>query len=909
MPRLHSLLRLLLILVAFMPGLAQASVTKGAIKGQAIDEGGLPIPGVLVTITSENMMGPRQSDSDADGRFYFQELAPGIYELTAEKAGFATYKRTNLTVNIGRTIPVTIEMALATAAEEIVVESSRAVIDTESANRGSVLTKEFLERIPAGRSYQSAVQMTAGVTGGSNPNVGGSSSNENTYMLDGVNITDPVTGTFSLNFNFDSIEQIEVLTSAFDPEYGVNLGGAINVVTETGGNTLEFQTGVRYTNGNWSPRLDSRYAADGTELIPTDFDSQYDTYSVSVKVSGPIVRDKAWFIISYQMSRSLVANVGIDLPRDFDGHYLFGKLTVQPSSSHRFTVLGQTDPSTIDNVDQSDRFVQPEAQPRQAQGGYVTSLQWDWYISPETFLETKALVQKSYIESYGVPCTHNQDLGYHPCQEDELENTIDFVTPGRFGVNNAFDSGNVVSYQFDDRWRGTLTTKFSLLRLELLGSHDLKAGLEGDLYVWNRTIGIPGNVYYYDINLLAYDPDTLNNYYRVETTGPFNYVSDAERVGAFLQDVYKPIDNLTFRYGFRYDRQVFRNDVGEAVTDTGLWGPRFAVIWDPWANSKTKIVGAVGRFNDTSRLGVADYLRQSGFGSKLVLGEYFVPASETWGSELGASYSYFPLENTNTVLDNTTAPRADAFNVGAEREIFPDTAVLLYFNGKFTRNLYAFDELNLFWDSDGYNTIGNANGSTDTYYRLRTPNIARRDYYRTDLGVNRVWADRWELQATYSYTVSKGSVQGSPSSFLQVPGQVEHYINGLLGTDIRHDIAAGMAWDIPNDPWTTQLGAIVQMESGYPTTRSYDNGSLYGAGSLLKDTIGTYARSVTWWRMSLLVQQTIPVRKGDLQGVVEFTNITNNRYGWSAWHSYDNRWITYDRMNPIQVTVGAEYQF
>ena len=72
-------------------------------------------------------------------------------------------------------------------------------------------------------------------------------------MLDGVNITDPVTGTFSLNFNYDAIEQIEVLTSAFDPEYGYNLGGSINVITRSGGNTLEVNTGIFYTNGNWAP--------------------------------------------------------------------------------------------------------------------------------------------------------------------------------------------------------------------------------------------------------------------------------------------------------------------------------------------------------------------------------------------------------------------------------------------------------------------------------------------------------------------------------------------------------------------------------------------------------------------------------------------------------------------------------
>ena len=113
---------------------------------------------------------------------------------------------------------------------------------------------------------------------------------------------------------------------------------------------------------------------------------------------------------SYQYTRSLISNVGIDLPRDFDGHYVFTKLTAQPSAEHRITVIAQANPTSIDNQLQGDRFVKPDAQMRQAQGGYLTSLQWDWFISPEMFLETKTLLQKTYIEATSVPCTHDGDL-------------------------------------------------------------------------------------------------------------------------------------------------------------------------------------------------------------------------------------------------------------------------------------------------------------------------------------------------------------------------------------------------------------------------------------------------------------------------------------------------------------------
>ena len=107
------------------------------------------------------------------------------------------------------------------------------------------------------------------------------------------------------------------------------------------------------------------------KLAPTDFDSKYRTTQLSGKVSGPVIRDRMWFIASYQYSRTLIARTGIDLPRDFDGHYVLGKLTYSPNASHRFTLLGQTDPTTIDNTDQSTRFINPEAQGSSSTGWMV----------------------------------------------------------------------------------------------------------------------------------------------------------------------------------------------------------------------------------------------------------------------------------------------------------------------------------------------------------------------------------------------------------------------------------------------------------------------------------------------------------------------------------------------------------
>ena len=902
---LKTLLTLLFTSFVLYGSPAHAQTT-GTIKGIVIDEGGLEIPGVMLTVESPALIGGAQQQySDANGRFLFSKLPPGVYSLRSEKPNFATVLRPNLQVLIGRNVNLTVEMIAQVAGEELIVEDSRPTLDTEQTSRGEVLSKDFLDRIPAGRSYQSVISSTPGVIGGGNPNVAGAGYNENTYMLDGVVITDPVTGTFSVNFNFDAIEQIEVLTGAFDPEYGQNLGGQINIVTETGGNTLEFLTNIWYETANWSPKMDARYASDGAELAPTGFDSQYSTFQVSSKVSGPIVRDKAWFILSYEMARSLIANVGVDLPRDYEGHYLMAKLTAQPNAAHRFTALLQADPTSVDNIKQSDRFVEPEAQMRQAQGGFVASGHWDWFYSPEIFAETKLTVQKSYIEVSGVPCTHNEGLGYHACDDDELENTLDFTTPGRLGISNAFDADNAYYFQFDDRWRVRAESKVSVLQREFFGFHDIKAGVEYDWTYWDWVVGYPGNMYFVDLNEVTYDPNTYQNYYWVESTAPFHNVQGGWHIGTFLQDVYKPVDNLTFRYGVRYDRSVMAADNNDKVVNVGVFGPRFYMAWDPWGDEKTVIRGGYGRFNSISNLGVANDLSQSGFGYKLYLGEYF----GTFTNPSSENADVSPLENTNTAHDNLTAPHSDEFTIGGAREIIQDLVFDAAFTAKFTRNIYVFDETNVVWDEDGYNYIALSNGDVASYFRLRTPSQSRRDYFQTDVSLKKNFSDRWLLMSTYSYVVSKGTIQTGSGDGLAVPPQYELRY-GNLGTDVRHQVKTSASYDLPNDPWTTRVGMQFQYYSGYPVTRYYYTVG-YGGAYQLKDNIGEYARTEPVYYLDFLVQQAIDVRRGKLWLIGQVENIVNAQQADSATTAVgtQNRWYIYSRQNPLEIALSLKYEY
>jgi hypothetical protein len=797
--------------------------------------------------------------------------------------------------------------------EEIVDAVSSQAIDTESTTVGTVLSKDFLQRIPTGRSYQQAVQVAQGVTGGSNPNMGGGASNENTYMLDGATVTDPVTGTFGNNFNYDAIQQIEVILGGYEPEYGNSLGGIINLVTLSGTNNLEFETSVYYLNGDWRPRMDERLTADGFQLGPTGFDSTLQLLQVSARVSGPLVRDKAWFVFSYQHSRSLIANTGIRQRQDYDGHYMLAKLTIQPNSSHRVTLLFQTDPTSIDNIAQSNPFVKPEAQGRQWQGGYVGQARWQWFLNEKMNLDTRVNVQGVSVEGNAVPCTHNRDVDWHPCRPGEAEGYVDFFTAGRVGSFGASDSVNWGLFNFSDRNRFSGSMKFSVLAVQdpLGGTHDLKFGVEGNQFVNNNLVGYSGNTLYVDRNLANFDPETFTNWYWIEASQPIVQRLTGSTWNFFLQDAYKPISNLTIKYGVRFDRSVLRNDVGDPVIEGALLAPRFFAAWDPFGDQKTKIAGGWGRFNDAGRQSLANFTSIGQFGYKLYFGELLGPDGSV--GHQGSMADIVPRRNIDTAWENLRLPSIDEFIFILQRQLVSDVVLGANFSARFTRHLYEPDETNIIYDEDGSAVIGARRGDPlNNYLRLRTPREARRNYYRLDFSLTKQSSRRWFGTLQYSYTFQNGSSANSLSgSFINDPQTRYHY--GRLLNVRPHSLVSYIVWQLPTDPWSISLSAIAQWESGAPLERFYwhDQGVTTGGYGLRIRQRGQYFKFNDEWKIGFGYRQQFDIRKGKIELSADILNAFNNRApsSLSSFLYQENRLFAFSRQRPLQLQIGLSYEF
>ncbi|MCB9677550.1 MAG: TonB-dependent receptor [Alphaproteobacteria bacterium] len=895
------------------------AATTGALEVVVTDRDDLEVPNAEVSLGGLHMVGGTQvRTTDASGRARFANLVPATDYEVVVKAPVGEVGSPPVTVQAGRITVLELELGKVT---EITVERPKTV-DLRDTSDSRILDRKMLDLAPTGRTTEGGTALLGGaqgVTRGANANFGGAASDENSYTIDGVQITDPVTGTFSANFNYEAIEQLELLLGGYMPEHGVSLGAVVNIVTASGSNELQFSSSVFYTNGDWRPRLDERLAADGAVLSPSGFDNSFSTLQLSAMVSGPIVRDKAFFVLSYQHSRSLIGVSGTPQRRDFDGHYVLGKLTIQPALQHRFTAFVQMDPTTIDNTYQGDPFIKAAAQGRQSQGGLVGSARWLWALGDDIDLDTAITAQRSFIERGGVPCTHDRNSDKNKCRPDEAQDTVDWYSPGRDGIGGAYDTVNNVLFDFDDRSRLNIGTKLSMRAVEdpMGGLHDLKAGVEVQQLFWDKTFGVNGNLLQVDTNAVPFDPESFTNLYWIEYSRPLTFQTTGTQTSAFVQDSWKVFDNLTVNFGTRFDRAVLRNDSDEAVLDAALWGPRLYAAWDPFRDQKTKIAGGFGRFNDTGRLSVADFTSRSGFGSKLYLGEQFGDGTGVgFLNGQSQSFDYQPNRTTNTAHDRLKNPHTDEVVLILEREIAKATVLSSRTSARLTRNLYEYDEQSVVYDEQGTTNIGSRYGDPDTsYYRVRTPALARRTVYTWDLEARRVFHRRMAATLAYTFTQALGSSASSLSgSFANDPQTAFNY--GPIPNAQQHTVRAVGLWEIPLDPWTPQIGAFLVAGSGIPVERYYWENTGQGSYGARIAPRNAYTRLDPFWDLSVRYQQTIPTRTGSLRLSFEAQNLTNNRAGGrisstqltgGRFLDETGRAIRVERQDPLRLQLGVRY--
>ena len=228
---------------------AYAQLDRGTISGTVKDTSGGVVPGVTVTATSAATQQQRTTVTDGTGFYTFPNLQPGRYDVSAELQGFK--KATRAGVQLDASGAITLEFSLDPGAltEEVTVTAEASILQTDVAIRKTVEAKDIELLSFNGRNPIGVPGLKAGVIGGSFNNAGamsltaggfninGGRSDEAVVYVDGAVATRTRSAGSMVGVqNPDTVQEVQVLTANYMPEYGRSSGGQIRFISKSGSN-------------------------------------------------------------------------------------------------------------------------------------------------------------------------------------------------------------------------------------------------------------------------------------------------------------------------------------------------------------------------------------------------------------------------------------------------------------------------------------------------------------------------------------------------------------------------------------------------------------------------------------------------------------------------------------------------
>jgi hypothetical protein len=306
MPRFLTIATLLFVCAA-SPAFAQFETA--ALIGTVTDNSRGVVSDAMITATNTDTGVTVTRRTDANGHYEFVTLRIGNYLVTAEKAGFALALAENIRLEVGARLRVDLGLQVGQLTERIEVSAVASLLETDTSQRGQVITGEQTRALPLnGREYSSLALLTTGVrlsalnTGGFTPregsfNVNGLRSTFNNFMIDGVD--NNAYGTSNQGFSNqvmqpppDAVGEFKVVTNNMSAEYGRSAGATINVAYASGTNQLRGSA--------WEFLRDTSLNATGFFKPASGQKPPLERNQFGGTVGGPIVRNRAFFFADYE---------------------------------------------------------------------------------------------------------------------------------------------------------------------------------------------------------------------------------------------------------------------------------------------------------------------------------------------------------------------------------------------------------------------------------------------------------------------------------------------------------------------------------------------------------------------------------------------------------------------------------
>ncbi len=536
----YPVLLLLTLVVEILPDLAHGQAQTGNVFARATDESAQPVPGATVRLSG--IGAPVTRPTNRNGEVRFLSLSPGVYELSFVLPGFSTVDRKNVSVAVGQNTEIDVTMRLVAVKEDVVVTAESPLLDARRTGTSTIATRVELDGIPTARDPWVILQTVPGVQI-DRVNVGGNYSGQqsgyfgkgdagfnNTYNVDGVNITDmAATGTTTTYYDFDSFAEMQMTIGGSDASVQTP-GVQLNMVTKRGTNDFRGSARIYVTDQalqatNIPGELANQLAASGEPAIGDQIDK---IQEYGAEIGGPLQKDRLWLWGAYgrdQIDRLAPGghptNVAIE--------NINAKLNAQVIPSNTFAAVYQREEKTHKFLGVG-WLVAPEASENMSGATKVYKIE-DAQVFGADFFVTA---------DYARVISDFQDVPVGKGQYYVDANGVARYGNGSYQTNRPQTQASIVSSYF--------------LRTGKVG-HEIKAGFtyrHAPVTSWSSW------------PIIGYAPEVLGTASAVagfarETRPKY----DQKYVSAFLSDTLTS-GRLTLNVGVRFDRQQGKN-LGTAI--------------------------------------------------------------------------------------------------------------------------------------------------------------------------------------------------------------------------------------------------------------------------------------------------------------------------------------------------------
>ncbi len=265
-----------------------AAGTTGKISGQVVDaETGEPLPGANIVLEN-TFMG---AAADLDGKFVILNVGPGVYTVKASMMGYGSFTYENINVSIDLTTKVNFRLGteILETGESVTVFAERELVQRDLTASTAVVGVDEIAALPVAE-LSDIIELQAGIVNrDGNLHIRGGRAGEVGYWIDGMPVTDVFDGGSVIEFNKDAVQELQVISGAFNAEYGQAQSGIINIATKEGSNDFGGSV-TAYSGDHISSNDDIFFDIDGADPI--------DTRNLEVSLHGPIVKDKLFYFVN-----------------------------------------------------------------------------------------------------------------------------------------------------------------------------------------------------------------------------------------------------------------------------------------------------------------------------------------------------------------------------------------------------------------------------------------------------------------------------------------------------------------------------------------------------------------------------------------------------------------------------------